>query len=210
MMEVVMSSISTKNNVYYPDRPGCVTAYAVLLWLWSGFLALSTLSFFSDPALGPVAAVCPGLFTIVLLASGIGLWRMQPWGWWPVVIIQSIGVVGAVLNLFTGLSQADGAGGGSILGAIVAGAISGGILYWFIKNRDLFSGSYIYSINNGSDGEPVAGQRSASNNNTTTIIVVGTILAVFLVPVIIIAVLTLLGPQIGEVFSQIVNELSAP
>lgn len=204
-----MSATSTEDVIYYPDRPGCVTAYAVLLWLGSASLLLGSLSSFSDPTLGPAAAVCPGLFALGLIAIGFGLWRMQKWGWWLVVIIQSLGVAAALLNLVSGLFLTEGSGGTLILYGVVAGAVSGGILYWFINNRHEFAPAYTYQTNIGLDGESVAGRVPTSNKNTTTIIV-GVVLAVFLVPVCLIAILTLLGPQVGDVFSRIVNELSAP
>jgi hypothetical protein len=43
--------LSTTNElkVYTPDRPGCVTAYAILLWLGSALWALAAFSIMSNP-----------------------------------------------------------------------------------------------------------------------------------------------------------------
>ncbi len=146
-----------------------------------------------------MAGVFVGLFALIPIITGVGLWRMQKWGWWLVVVTQSLGVLAALFSLISGL----------LLNAIVAGAVSGGILYWFVSSRQLFLGPFMHLPGGGAEGEPVAGSTPASKNNNTTVIVVGIVLAVFLVPVCIIAVLTLLGPQIGDVFSRIVDGLSA-
>lgn len=195
-----MSSPNVEGEVYYSDRPGCVTAYAVLLWLGGGLLALGSLISFIDPTEGPGVGIVVGMFALLPIMTGVGLWRMQKWGWWLVVITQSLAVVVALFSLLSGL----------LLNAIVTGAISGGILYWFINNRQIFLGPFMPHPGVGPEGEPVVGGVPTSKSNNTTVIVVGIVLAVFLVPVCIIATLTLLGPQIGDVFSQIVNELSAP
>jgi ribosomal protein L40E len=197
--EVVMSSTYDEGTVYYPDRPGCVTAYAVLLWLGGSFLLLSALISFFDPVEGPFVSVFVGLFALVPIITGVGLWRMQKWGWWLVVVVQSLGVVAALFSLISGL----------LLNAIVTGVVSGGILYWFINNRQLFLGPFTHHAGVGSEGKPVVGGAPASKGSNTTIIVVGIVLAVFLVPVCIIATLTLLGPNIGDVFSRIVDGLAA-
>jgi hypothetical protein len=194
-----MSSTNVESEVYYPDRPGCVTAYAVLLWLGGGLMALGSLIAFINPMEGPIVGIVVGIFALLPIMTGVGLWRMHKWGWWLVVVTQSLGVAGALFNLLSGL----------LLEAIVTGAISGGILYWFINNRQLFLGPFTQHTNVGVESEPVVGGAPASKNNNTTVIVVGIVLAVFLVPVCLIAFLTLLGPEIGDVFSRIVNELSA-
>jgi len=124
---------------------------------------------------------------------------MQAWGWWLVVIFQSLGLLAALLSLIDG----------GILYALVSGGVSGGILYWFITNRYLFLEVCSDRTSVGPDGEPVAERALTAKNKSATIIIVGVVLAVFLVPVCIIVMLTLLGPDIGDLFSQIVNELSA-
>lgn len=197
--EVVMSSVNTGGEVYYPDRPGCVTAYAILLWLGGSFLLLSALISFFDPVEGPVVGVFVGLFALLPIITGIGLWRMQKWGWWLVVVTQSLGVVAALFSLISGL----------LLNAIVTGVVSGGILYWFIENRQMFLGPFTQQTGVGPEGEPMVGGAPTSKSSNTTVIVVGIIVTVFLVPVCIIAVLTLLGPEIGDVFSRIVDGLAA-
>ena len=188
-----MSSKNIEGEVYCPDRPGCVTAYAVLLWLGGGFLVLGALIEFIVSSEGSLVGVLVGLFALVPIVTGVGLWRMQKWGWSLVVVTQSLGVIAALFSLISGL----------LLNAIVTGAVSGGILYWFFSNRQLFLGPFTHHAGVGAEGAPV------SKGSNTTIIVVGIVVAVVLVPICIIATLTLLGPGIGDVFSRIVNDLSA-
>ena len=196
-----MSSAEGEGGAYYyADRPGCVTAYAVLLWLGGGLLVLVALIAFVAPTEEPGVGVVVGLFALLPIITGVGVWRMQKWGWWLVVITQSLGVVAGFLNFVSGL----------LLSGIVTGIVSGGILYWFINNRQLFFGPFTHHAGVNAAGEPVVGGAPASKGNNTTIIVVGLVLAVFLVPVCIITFLTLFGPNINNVFSQIVNELSVP
>jgi hypothetical protein len=197
--EVVMSSTNDEGAVYYPDRPGCVTAYAVLLWLGGSFLLLPALIQFFVPTGDPSIGVFLGLLAVVQIIAGVGLWRMQKWGWWLVVVTQSLGVVAALFSLISGL----------LLNTIVTGVVSGGILYWFIENRQMFLGPFTQQTGVGPEGEPMVGGAPTSKSNNTTVIVVGIIATVFLVPVCIIAVLSLLGPEIGDVFSRIVDGLAA-
>lgn len=195
---VGMPATNVEGEVYYPGRPGCVTAYAVLLCLGGGLYALGSLISFVNPTEGPGVGVVAGLFALLLIMTGVGLWRMQKWGWWLVVITQSLAVVVALFNLLSGL----------LLEAIVAGAVSGGILYWFIDNRSLFLGPFTHHTD--ASVRPEREGASASKSGNSAIIIIGVILVVFfLVPVCMITVLTLLGPGINDVFSQIVNELSA-
>lgn len=191
---------ASEDIVIKSDRPGCITAYALLLWLGGAGLLFIAFSAPSDPFLGPEAAIAPAFFALVLIATGIGLWQMSVWSWWLVVIIQSFGVLGALFSLI----------GGDILNAIVSGTVSGGILYWFITNRHLFLTGTAYRTSVSSDGESVVEQVSVSRSNVSTAVIVGVILVICVAPVVIIAILTLLGPQIGDVFSGIVDGLSAP
>lgn len=205
-----MSSSSNEGDVYYPDRPGCVTAYAVLLWLVSGLLALSSLGLFAEPTADPLTAAWSGLFALVLAAIAFGLWTVQAWGWWFVVIIHSLSIIAALFNLVSGMFLVDASGASLSFDALAGGVVSGSILYWFITNRRLFLDPYPHHALVSPEGKLVVEGTPRSKNSNTTMIIVGVLLAVFLVPVCIIAILTLLGPDVGEVFSRITNELSTP
>jgi hypothetical protein len=151
------------------------------------------------------------VLVVLQIVTGIGLWRMAKWGWWIVVILQTLGVAGAVLNVIAVLFVPGAAHAGSPLVFVITGLVSGGILYWFFTNRHLFNGTPAYRTVIGPDGtavsEPVV---SSGNSNITAVIIIGVVLVFFILPVVAIAVLTLLGPQIGNVFSGITNNLAAP
>lgn len=187
---------------YERSRPGCVTAYAVLIWLGGAFLALGTLSLLFE---GDPSAICGSVFVILTAVIGYGLWQMQEWSWWLVIILQSLSLIGSLLGLVFAFTEPSTAAG--ILSSLVSAAVSGGILYWFATNRSLFSGTRAFRAVVAEDGtttqEPVP-----STSNQTGIIIAGAIVAVVcIIPAVIIAILTLLGPQIGNVFSRITSGL---
>jgi len=194
------------------ERPGCVTAYAVLVWLGAAvylcgalFLALTS---FSDPdfiLFGLILALIISAFAIIPIALGIGLWKMTMWGWWLVVVSNGFGVLGGLLNLLGGvLLFAQDTGAFSVLcGAVISLAINGTILYWFITNRSMF-GSYTTKTVMGPDGEMVKERvRTSEFDVASAVAIVGMIAIFCLIPIVTIAILTLLGPQIGNVFSRI-------
>jgi len=156
-----------------------------------------------------VSAVCIGLFGLIPIVTGVGLWQMKSWAWWVLVILQSIGLAFTVLGLCSNLAvlgmaaqrsantatNVDAIGG--LVGGLVGGAINGGILYWFIANRSLFGG--------GGGAQSAQGAPAASGSDTGTIvtIVLGLVGIVIMIPIVIIIILALLGPAIGNVFSNI-------
>lgn len=189
---------------YSPDRPGCITAYAVFIWLGGALFALGTVSLILD---GEPAALFG--ITVVILAAfvGYGLWHMRQWSWWLVIILQSLSLLGSLFGLVGAASLGTG-----FLSPLAGVAVSVGILYWFVTNRSLFTGEPVYRTVVGPDGETRREQvqsSGTSSSNKTVIIVVSIVLLVCIVPVVTIAVLTLLGPQIGDVFSRIVTGLES-
>lgn len=167
----------------YYERPGCITAYAILLWLASSLFTLSTISLIGESS---PAAICGGVVVLLLASIGYGLWQMRAWSWWLIVILQSFSFLGfgygIVIQFIDPLLFGTG-----LWQPWVGVVINGGILFWFARNRALF----------------------ISDDKKTTLIIVGVVLLVVIAPVIIIALLTLLGPQIGDVFSRIVDELGS-
>lgn len=197
------------------ERPGCVSAYAILMWIAGGiyiigsfFVAIPTASIPDGGAgIAVFTFVCMGLFAAIPILVGIGLWRMKQWAWWLVVIGQSLGVLGAALNVVFSLLVPDGETASfSIGGSIFGGLLNGAILYWFITNRHYFFGP-VYVM--GPDGKAIPKPGSQSDNRATTAIVIGVVAIACIIPIVVIAILTLLGPQIGNVFSRIVVGLEA-
>ncbi|KAA3658236.1 MAG: hypothetical protein DWQ04_25740 [Chloroflexi bacterium] len=167
----------SKGAVY---RPGCVTAYAVLLIAGAGLMILGGIGIVvSDPDF--IFGLIYVAFAAPAIAAAVGIWRMQKWGWWVVVVMQSLSIL---LSLF-----------GGVISFIISAVINGGILYWFVQNQNLFDGT---------GSVEMAEMQKGSNKNTTTAIIIGVVALVCIIPVVVIAILTLLGPQIGNVFSGIV------
>ena len=187
-----------------PYRPGCITVYAILIWLGGALFALGTFSLISE---GSSAAVCGGIFVILAAVIGYGLWHMQKWSWWLVIILQSLSLLGSLFTVIAAFSLPT-TSGEDFLSPLVSGAVSAGILYWFGKNRSLFAGEPTYRTVVGPNGETIR-EPVPPDNNKIVIIIVGIFLLVFIVPVVTIAILTLLGPQIGNVFSGIVQGLES-
>lgn len=200
------------------DRPGCVTAYAVLVWFGAAayicgalFVAVSS---FSDPdfaIFGLILALIIGAFSLLPIFTGIGLWKMTMWGWWLVVVVNGLGVAGSLLNMLGGVllvSQEPDAIG-TLCGSVIGLAINGYILYWFITNRSLF-GSYTTQTVMGLDGEIIKERvRTTGFDTASAVAIVGVVAVMCLIPIMTIVVLTLLGPQIGNVFSRITAGLEA-
>lgn len=197
------------------ERPGCVTVYAVLLWLLGGlYLVGSLLVILASLLDSDFVLFFLALFGLLLAAIPIvialGLWKMKAWAWYVVVIVQSIGILGGLLSLGTTLLGAAASEGGGylafpIVGNLIGLFISGVILYWFITNRKAFGiGAPSYRLVEGPDGEMIQQPVAASGTGGIGWIILGIAAVFFLVPVCVIIVLALLGPAIGNVFSNIV------
>lgn len=193
------------SDSYSPDRPGCITIYALLIWLGGALFAFSTFSLISESS---PAAICGSIFVILAVVTGYGLWQMQEWSWWLVIILQSFSLLGSLLSAAAVFLLPDSSGEG-IFFPLVSAAVSAGILYWFGKNRSLFTGEPAYRTVEGANGEIVRERAQPSGSNKTVTIVVAIVLLIFIVPVVTIAILTLLGPQIGDVFSRITEGLGS-
>ena len=186
----------------YPlERPGCVTVYALLNGL-GGLIFLCAapvagLLLVED--YGPVALVL-SLFAAALallpLAMSVGLWRMRRWGWILVVITNGTSILTSLLAFFAGLL---GGATDLIVQNLLGIVLNGFILYWFIANRGLFG-----------IGSKRAGASGRDNWMVILATIGGGVLILALFCVVAIALLTLLGPQIGNVFSQITSGLETP
>lgn len=132
-------------------RPGCLTAYALLLFISAGFagvgMILGGVAQAGQDAAAAIALILSGAATAGLLgALARGLWRLRNWARMVVIVIQGLTVVvyalGVVVSLagpaVPGVAQFDPVAG--LCSAVVGLAISGSILGWFARNRKLFDG----------------------------------------------------------------------
>jgi hypothetical protein len=135
------------------ERPGCVTAYAVLLFISAGLAALggliAGLSMMSDSAYQFMGL---GIMVVILIVAGLyfllgrGLWQLKNWARIIVMILQGLGLLGSLLSMCNALSLTSNPGfygyqsdpTGSIIGGIVGLAIGGYILYWFAVHAEYF------------------------------------------------------------------------
>jgi hypothetical protein len=155
-MESQPPPIPTQGGVTPPTRPGCVTAYAVLLFVVAGLLALgAVLSVvfgvfgLSDESYGalflPLAVVyivIAGLYFLL----GRGLWRLKNWARIIIIVLQSLGLLGSLSQICRALSGSSFAFGTGtdlpvaiiIIGTVLGSALGGYILYWFASNGEYF------------------------------------------------------------------------
>lgn len=165
-------------------RPGCVTAYAVLLFLGGALNLLGTLANLGSG--GNVSILFIGLLLAGLaIMTGAGLWQMKIWGWWLAVAFQAVAIISSFI--------------GGIAAIAVSLLINGAIFYWFYQNKKLFEGNYT----------PTEEELNGLSNRTG-LIVGGLIVFVVILPICTIAFLTLMGDQIGQVFNEITTTLSSP
>jgi hypothetical protein len=194
-------------------RPGCVTAYAVVV-LVGGLAALGTLPLMLLPALAGdrgslvflvLLATCAGILSLIPISTAIGLWRMRSWGWWLFVVTHSLGLAGVLISLVFALfaaNEGQSLSGEWMLGSISSLALGGGVLYWFLTNRHQFGV--------GAAAATLDTKGRSSVPPWAVVLIAGAAVLVCLLPVVLIAGLSLLGPEIQAVFSEITRSLSAP
>ena len=186
------------------ERPGCVSLYAALTLLAGlGGVALVPLVLLPGPSGegGSVPFVilttaCAGLLSALPIATAIGLWRMAGWGWWLAILTNALTIAVALLNVGFGLLAAGE--GRALSGEMMAGSglglvVSGGILYWFAVNRRQF-------------GVGIEGRSGLTGRLMALVVAMGAVIC--MAPVLIIAILTLLGPQLQDVYPRVIGGLS--
>jgi hypothetical protein len=124
-------------------RPGCLTAYALLLGLVAILHSAGVIFYvivaviFQDTADLPVGGLALQLavaFVEVLIAWGV--WRLRSWARTAVLVLQSLGIVAILLGVGASLEGPDAA---LTLGAVLIGVgISGYIIYWFASRGEYF------------------------------------------------------------------------
>lgn len=114
------------------ERPGCVTAYAlltaigaVLYALGSSFLAIA--SGMDDASI--LAIVTLLLLTGIIIAVAVGLWRLNNWARIATIVLQS-------LNLMISIMLAIG--GAIVIPSLIGIVVGGYTIYWFAVNGRFF------------------------------------------------------------------------
>jgi alpha-tubulin suppressor-like RCC1 family protein len=132
-------------------RPGCVTVYALLLFLSAGMIALlgilgevSEASLEFDSQLAPWMLPSSLLIAILIALPAVGLWRLKNWARMTIIVLLSVAVTFGLLSVILSLaiSPADygypGDPYGAVLGALILLSIQGVILGWFVRNSKYF------------------------------------------------------------------------
>ena len=215
--------VTEQSEAVDSGRPGCIAAYAILLAVGgianiivSGILGLNVIV--DEPDLlvmGAILTLCLMAVSAIPVIIALGLWRMRLWAWWLVIIFQTVGLATTCFGLLAivplatpGPSAALGTAEVSLLliGALASVLFSGIVLYWFLKNRKRFRRRGVIHVEGRALEEPAS--------DRTLAIVAGTVIAVVailcLVSIVVLVILTLLGPQIGNTFSQITSGLGTP
>lgn len=108
------------------DRPGCVTAYAVLLGIGAGLAGVGGIAYgASEEEFGTIGIVIVVAALEILLA--IGLWRLKNWARIIVIVLQSLSMLAGVIGLLSG----------NVV-SLVGLAVGGYILYWFASHGEYF------------------------------------------------------------------------
>jgi alpha-tubulin suppressor-like RCC1 family protein len=130
------------------QRPGCLTAYALLLLLTGLGLALGGFTVgivtAAENRWEPDTVVLVSSLLIIGLLIGVianGLLKMKRWAWVVIIIFQTITVLSYLIAFLVGFLTGEqgmqgsyGGVGGIVLGLIIQGAI----LNWFANHRELF------------------------------------------------------------------------
>lgn len=124
-------------------RPGCVTAYAVLLGAGAGLMAIGgmiggILALGDDVAAGLVLMAVSSVLAILYFLLARGLWNMRNWARIIIIIFQILGVLISLLQISLKIVI-----GGSIsaieLTAFIFGlAMAGYVIYWFASHGEYF------------------------------------------------------------------------
>jgi hypothetical protein len=89
-----------------PERPGCLTAYAVLLFISTGLVAIAAVSYGIGYMLSKaryvwelyiLAALC--IIACVSFILARGLWQLKNWARILAIVLQSLGIVGSLMSL---------------------------------------------------------------------------------------------------------------
>ena len=183
------------------ERPGCLTAYAILMFFSGGMnllyafcLGSATLTSPSEfGEIGIILPICTGASALLPIILGIGLWLMTKWAWWWMMIGQAGVVVGGILGVIVSfLFNEPMFIISAVILAMVNLAVNGGILYWFFINQDLFN-----------VGDPETGV----SGETLLTLLAGVAVVMILITGGVILLFTMLGGSIGDIFSGIVPEL---
>ena len=149
------SSISTPAEKL--KRPGCVTAYVVLLLLGAGIFVLTGISGGSaasyaelGPAVGTVITTVAFVIAAIYVVIAIGLWQLKNWARVIIMVVVGLGVALGIISIAATIFAPPPDVPAPLRGAyssqkvigifvsFVALAINSSIFDWFKKNKKYF------------------------------------------------------------------------
>ncbi len=129
-------------------RPGCVTAYAILMGIGAGLVGLGFLAIIvsqegaSEPGIVGVLLLMAIVYTLVAW----GLWQLKNWARIMVIVLHGLGILVNLFSMFTVLgeysyysSRYGRDPGSTFCGTVIGLAVGGYILYWFASHGKYFS-----------------------------------------------------------------------
>lgn len=137
-----------KRSTYYErERPGCVTAYAILIGVVASLVAIG--GFVSGLNLMASEGRNSGLagLLVIIIAGGVaglefliarGLWQLKNWARILVIVLQSLSILTSLISLCVSLSGSSDYSGIRIAGTIIGIGINVYIIYWFAGNSEYF------------------------------------------------------------------------
>lgn len=107
------------------ERPGCVTAYAILLGIGGVLTVVGAIAVGAQGNVG----YCIGGILYAAFCLGIvnGLWNLNGWARIAVIVLESLSAIGSLISLASGQPFA-------ILGLVLGGVV----IWWFALNGDYF------------------------------------------------------------------------
>lgn len=108
-------------------RPGCLTAYAILLAIGAASSGIGGIAYgITEKNIGLAlgAVVVAGLEFLLAL----GIWRLKNWARIIMIVLHGLGVLTGLISLFMGNAA-------SLLSLVIGGTI----LYWFIAHHEYFT-----------------------------------------------------------------------
>lgn len=91
-------------------RPGCVTIYAILLFLGAASFLCGGIFGSTSPLTESVgqfklaAGISMALAGVFMLILGIGLWQLKNWARIAMIVMQSLAIVGSIFSALTALT----------------------------------------------------------------------------------------------------------
>jgi hypothetical protein len=167
-----------QHSIETKSRPGCITIYAILLFLGSASFVCGGIVGSTNPLneserfFNIAAGISMALVGLFMLILGIGLWQLKKWARIAVIVMQSLGIVGSIFSTYAALTTSSTvltqnvSPFMTILVAIITISLQIAIISWFVRNGHYFSRREKPVLAPSAPGFMPAGQVSPSTHST--------------------------------------------